>query len=311
MEQHFKVRILDEAITEAVRLSARYISGRQLPDKAIGVLDTACAKVALGQNATPARSSNAASAWLHLQAERAPCSVEAASGAAPRGAPGRTAGQAQALEAVPGHAASALRGRSAPGGRDPAPARPRWPGAGARKPTAEGARSGNGRAHRPPSAAASELTRASSPRCAALQGDAAAGAAAGGRPRRRRDRRGLDRHSAGQDGQGRIRTVLDLQPTAAAARDRPGPCARTPSPSACAPRAPTARRPQQAQGRVPVRRPLGRRQDRDRAGAGRRAVRRRAQAGHHQHERVPGGAQRLRPEGLARRATWATAKAAC
>jgi len=54
MESHFGVRIYDEAITEAVRLSHRYISGRQLPDKAISVLDTACAKVALGQKATPA-----------------------------------------------------------------------------------------------------------------------------------------------------------------------------------------------------------------------------------------------------------------
>jgi type VI secretion system protein VasG len=55
MEQHFKVRVYDDAIREAVRLSHRYISGRQLPDKAISVLDTACAKVALGQNATPAQ----------------------------------------------------------------------------------------------------------------------------------------------------------------------------------------------------------------------------------------------------------------
>ncbi|TAL21939.1 MAG: type VI secretion system ATPase TssH [Aquabacterium sp.] len=54
MERHFNVRIYDDAITEAVRLSARYISGRQLPDKAVGLLDTACAKVALGQSATPA-----------------------------------------------------------------------------------------------------------------------------------------------------------------------------------------------------------------------------------------------------------------
>jgi type VI secretion system protein VasG len=54
MEKHFGVRVLDGAITEAVRLSARYISGRQLPDKAISVLDTACAKVALAQSAVPA-----------------------------------------------------------------------------------------------------------------------------------------------------------------------------------------------------------------------------------------------------------------
>jgi type VI secretion system protein VasG len=54
MESHFGVRIYDEAIVDAVRLSHRYISGRQLPDKAISVLDTACAKVALGQKAMPA-----------------------------------------------------------------------------------------------------------------------------------------------------------------------------------------------------------------------------------------------------------------
>ncbi len=58
MEKHFGVRVYDEAITEAVRLSHRYIMGRQLPDKAISVLDTACAKVALGQNATPALLEN-------------------------------------------------------------------------------------------------------------------------------------------------------------------------------------------------------------------------------------------------------------
>jgi len=54
MEQHFNVRVLEEAIIEAVRLSSRYISGRQLPDKAISVLDTACARVALAQSASPA-----------------------------------------------------------------------------------------------------------------------------------------------------------------------------------------------------------------------------------------------------------------
>ena len=53
LEQHHKVRVLDEAVEEAVRLSNRYISGRQLPDMAVSVLDTACARVALGQVATP------------------------------------------------------------------------------------------------------------------------------------------------------------------------------------------------------------------------------------------------------------------
>jgi type VI secretion system protein VasG len=53
LEQHHKVRVLDEAVEAAVRLSHRYISGRQLPDKAVSVLDTAAARVALGQVATP------------------------------------------------------------------------------------------------------------------------------------------------------------------------------------------------------------------------------------------------------------------
>lgn len=69
MEAHFKVRVLDEAITEAVRLSARYISGRQLPDKAIGVLDTACARVALGQSGLPAVIEDAEQQLARLQAE--------------------------------------------------------------------------------------------------------------------------------------------------------------------------------------------------------------------------------------------------
>ena len=53
LEGHHAVRILDEAVEESVRLSHRYISGRQLPDKSISLLDTACARVAIGQTATP------------------------------------------------------------------------------------------------------------------------------------------------------------------------------------------------------------------------------------------------------------------
>ncbi|MDH4079522.1 MAG: type VI secretion system ATPase TssH [Nitrospira sp.] len=53
MEEHHKVRVLDEAVEAAVKLSHRYISGRQLPDKAVSVLDTACARVALGLVADP------------------------------------------------------------------------------------------------------------------------------------------------------------------------------------------------------------------------------------------------------------------
>ncbi|MBN9524322.1 type VI secretion system ATPase TssH [bacterium] len=55
LEKHHAVRILDEAVAEAVRLSHRYITDRQLPDKSVSLLDTACAKVALSQSATPAQ----------------------------------------------------------------------------------------------------------------------------------------------------------------------------------------------------------------------------------------------------------------
>ncbi len=69
MAQHFGVQVLDEAVTEAVRLSARYISGRQLPDKAVSVLDTACARVALGQRSTPARIEDARRLIAQLDAQ--------------------------------------------------------------------------------------------------------------------------------------------------------------------------------------------------------------------------------------------------
>ncbi|MQA36773.1 type VI secretion system ATPase TssH [Rugamonas aquatica] len=80
MERHFGVRVYDEAITEAVRLSHRYIMGRQLPDKAISVLDTACAKVALGQNATPALIENLARKLERIAAESASLQREQSTG---------------------------------------------------------------------------------------------------------------------------------------------------------------------------------------------------------------------------------------
>jgi len=53
LEKHHNLRILDEAIQDAVRLSHRYITGRQLPDKSVSLLDTACARVAMGHSSTP------------------------------------------------------------------------------------------------------------------------------------------------------------------------------------------------------------------------------------------------------------------
>ena len=54
MEHHHRVQVLDEALEAAVGLSHRYIPARQLPDKAVSLLDTACARVAISQQAVPA-----------------------------------------------------------------------------------------------------------------------------------------------------------------------------------------------------------------------------------------------------------------
>jgi type VI secretion system protein VasG len=53
LEKHHRVQLLDEAIESAVKLSKRYIPDRQLPDKAVSLLDTACARVAVSQHAVP------------------------------------------------------------------------------------------------------------------------------------------------------------------------------------------------------------------------------------------------------------------
>ncbi|MDC9595435.1 type VI secretion system ATPase TssH [Xenorhabdus anantnagensis] len=53
LEKHHRILLLDEAVEAAVRLSHRYIPARQLPDKAVALLDTACARVAISQHAEP------------------------------------------------------------------------------------------------------------------------------------------------------------------------------------------------------------------------------------------------------------------
>ncbi len=69
-EKHHRVQILDEAIESAVKLSRRYIHGRQLPDKAVSLLDTACARVAVGQHAQPPEVEDARSRIRALETER-------------------------------------------------------------------------------------------------------------------------------------------------------------------------------------------------------------------------------------------------
>lgn len=71
LESHHKVLLLDEAIEAAVRLSHRYIPARQLPDKAIALLDTACARVAVSQHARPSALENVQRQIEHLEIEKA------------------------------------------------------------------------------------------------------------------------------------------------------------------------------------------------------------------------------------------------
>ncbi|MBD7923376.1 type VI secretion system ATPase TssH [Xanthomonas bonasiae] len=70
MEQHHKVQILDEALEAAVKLSHRYIPARQLPDKSVSLLDTACARVAVSLHATPADVDDSRRRIESLQTER-------------------------------------------------------------------------------------------------------------------------------------------------------------------------------------------------------------------------------------------------
>jgi type VI secretion system protein VasG len=82
LEKHHNVRILDEALVAAVRLSHRYLPDRQLPDKAVSVLDTACARLSLGQNTTPPAIEDAVRQLDDLQVQARVLGREAALGAA-------------------------------------------------------------------------------------------------------------------------------------------------------------------------------------------------------------------------------------
>ncbi|MBC9208255.1 type VI secretion system ATPase TssH [Roseomonas aerophila] len=92
LEKHHGVRILDEAVTEAVRLSARYIPARQLPDKGVSLLDTACARVAMSQSAQPAAIEHRRRRMDLIDTELVALTREAAAGADHTG---RSAGLAE------------------------------------------------------------------------------------------------------------------------------------------------------------------------------------------------------------------------
>jgi type VI secretion system protein VasG len=80
MEKHHRVQILDEALQAAVQLSHRYIPDRQLPDKAVSLLDTSCARVAISHHATPAQVEDSQRRLEALQTELEIIGREAAIG---------------------------------------------------------------------------------------------------------------------------------------------------------------------------------------------------------------------------------------
>jgi type VI secretion system protein VasG len=82
LERHHKVRILEEAVMDAVKLSHRYLTDRQLPDKAVSLLDTTCARVALGQSATPAALEDCRRLIEHVDTEIKMLERERATGSA-------------------------------------------------------------------------------------------------------------------------------------------------------------------------------------------------------------------------------------
>ena len=82
MEQHHKVQILDEALEAAVKLSHRYIPARQLPDKSVSLLDTACARVAISLHAVPAEVDDSRRRIEALRTEQAIIGREQAIGIA-------------------------------------------------------------------------------------------------------------------------------------------------------------------------------------------------------------------------------------
>ncbi len=81
LEKHHNVRILDVGLSAAVKLSHRYLPDRQLPDKAVSVLDTACARLALGQSSSPAAIEDAIRTLEDLAVQTRVLERESAAGA--------------------------------------------------------------------------------------------------------------------------------------------------------------------------------------------------------------------------------------
>ena len=123
MEKHHKVRISDAAIVAAVKLSHRYIPARQLPDKAVSLLDTASARVAISQSATPAMIEDARVAIAAREAEKSALASDGDLGTAADERLGRDRRRNRRAEGEARRAADRMGYRAEAGHRDPQPAR--------------------------------------------------------------------------------------------------------------------------------------------------------------------------------------------
>ena len=306
MEKHHRVRISDEAVVAAVHLSPRYIPARQLPDKAVSLLDTACARVAISQTTTPAAVADLKAAIearekeLDAQSARrdlgrfdeeriAELKTEIADTEAKlAGSGGASTPRRRRSSTRSWRCAPSARGEEADGEAKPAEAsRPSNDGDAGRRAPVE-APDRRKRRSAAPAGKLGEL-EAISPDSRMIY---AACRRAGGRLRGFR----LDRHPGRTNGARRSadRPAARRHPQQARRRTEPRPeddrQAHRDQPR-------QARQPEQADRRVHAVRPLGRRQDRNRAGACRGALWRRAEHDHHQHVGVPGGAHRLALKG--------------
>ena len=307
LEKHHRVQLLDEAIESAVKLSHRYIPARQLPDKAVSLLDTACARVAVSQHAIPAEVEDCRRRIESLEIESAIIDRESAVGV-------DVGTRRSDVDEKLGHERERLVGLRSAGRTRRRSSTRCWPCARncaattsrsigrrpAKAATSPARRSGAGAAEPIDREKVLAELREQQARLAALQGDtplimpsvdaqAVASVVA--------DWTGIP---VGRMVKNELQAILQARRRAGQARHRPAARPRhdrPPHPDLARP----ARQPEQADRRLHALRHVGRRQDRDRAGPRRSALRRRAERHHHQHERVPGGAHRLLAQGRAAR----------
>ena len=123
MENYHKVRISDAAIVAAVKLSQRYIPARQLPDKAVSLLDTACARVAISQSAVPAMIEDITAAIAARETEKAALASDSDLGAQDQDSDRRDRCRNRDAEREARRPRSRMGDRAEAGHRDSQPAR--------------------------------------------------------------------------------------------------------------------------------------------------------------------------------------------